>query len=208
MGCNGGFFGGNNCCWMSKRGENIYKRKDGRWEGRILKADGKYAYIYGKSYREVKEKKKKAPSETVNGKQYSMAQSNASALFQNWLNNQANGRIRRSTYDSYHCCIHKYIIPFFRAGDDRLSETRIKEFVQTIAFNQKISTSYQRKIINVFKSSIRAIAQEKEWPLAFLNNLWIPQKANTPAEVFTPHEQILIERAIISSQDFRVCKMS
>ena len=40
---------------MSKRGENIYKRKDGRWEGRYIKersADGKarYAYVYGKSY--------------------------------------------------------------------------------------------------------------------------------------------------------------
>ena len=37
---------------MSKRGENIYKRKDGRWEGRYIKersADGKarYAYVYG-----------------------------------------------------------------------------------------------------------------------------------------------------------------
>ena len=36
---------------MSKRGENIYKRKDGRWEGRYIKersADGKakYAYVY------------------------------------------------------------------------------------------------------------------------------------------------------------------
>ena len=42
---------------MSKRGENIYKRRDGRWEGRILKAEGGYAYVYGKNYREVKEKK-------------------------------------------------------------------------------------------------------------------------------------------------------
>ena len=38
---------------MPKKGENIYKRKDGRWEGRYIKgylADGKakYAYVYGK----------------------------------------------------------------------------------------------------------------------------------------------------------------
>lgn len=36
---------------MPKKGENIYKRKDGRWEGRYIKgyhADGKakYAYVY------------------------------------------------------------------------------------------------------------------------------------------------------------------
>lgn len=39
---------------MSKRGENIYKRKDGRWEGRYIKCrtlHGKiqYGYVYGKS---------------------------------------------------------------------------------------------------------------------------------------------------------------
>lgn len=42
---------------MPRRGENIYKRKDGRWEGRILKPDGKYQYVYAKTYKEVKEKK-------------------------------------------------------------------------------------------------------------------------------------------------------
>ena len=44
---------------MPRKGENIYKRKDGRWEGRyILSHDlehkAKYAYVYGKTYSEVK----------------------------------------------------------------------------------------------------------------------------------------------------------
>lgn len=46
---------------MPRKGENIYKRKDGRWEGRYIKArkiDGKalYGYVYGRTYRETKEK--------------------------------------------------------------------------------------------------------------------------------------------------------
>lgn len=45
---------------MSRRGENIYKRKDGRWEGRYPKShrNGKiqYGYVYAKTYREVKSK--------------------------------------------------------------------------------------------------------------------------------------------------------
>lgn len=40
---------------MPRRGENVYKRKDGRWEGRILKPDGKYRYVYAKTYKEVKD---------------------------------------------------------------------------------------------------------------------------------------------------------
>ena len=44
---------------MSKKGENIYKRKDGRWEGRYIKlydADGKakYGYLYGKTYGDLR----------------------------------------------------------------------------------------------------------------------------------------------------------
>ena len=44
---------------MSKRGLNIHKRKDGRWEGRFeigRKENGciKYRSIYGKTYGEVK----------------------------------------------------------------------------------------------------------------------------------------------------------
>ena len=46
---------------MSKKGENIYKRKDGRWEGRYIKFydenfKPKYGYIYGHTYTEVKNK--------------------------------------------------------------------------------------------------------------------------------------------------------
>lgn len=45
---------------MPKRGQNIYKRKDGRWEGRYIKEyfgdKIKYGYIYAKTFKEVKEK--------------------------------------------------------------------------------------------------------------------------------------------------------
>ncbi len=53
---------------MPRRGENIYKRKDGRWEARYVKQimpDGKriYGSVYAHSYSEVKDKQKKAISE-------------------------------------------------------------------------------------------------------------------------------------------------
>lgn len=46
---------------MPRRGENIYKRKDGRWEGRFIKGyneSGKALYksVYAGSYADVKEK--------------------------------------------------------------------------------------------------------------------------------------------------------
>ena len=53
---------------MCRKGENIRKRKDGRWEARYIKyrdPDGKihYGSIYGKSYHEVKDKRNQKISE-------------------------------------------------------------------------------------------------------------------------------------------------
>ena len=47
---------------MPRKGENIHKRKDGRWEARYIKGygeDGKavYGYVFGESYLETKRKK-------------------------------------------------------------------------------------------------------------------------------------------------------
>ena len=49
---------------MPRKGENIYKRKDGRWEARYIKQrapNGKavYGYVYAKSYKEAKSKAQK-----------------------------------------------------------------------------------------------------------------------------------------------------
>ena len=46
---------------MARKGENIYKRKDGRYEGRYIKdydlqGKGIIGYVYGKTYKEAKEK--------------------------------------------------------------------------------------------------------------------------------------------------------
>ncbi len=50
---------------MSRKGENITKRKDGRWEARYIKSydfNGKaiYGYLYAHTYTEAREKKKQA----------------------------------------------------------------------------------------------------------------------------------------------------
>lgn len=46
---------------MPRKGENIYKRKDGRWEERYIRScdanhKAKYSYVHRKTYSEVKQK--------------------------------------------------------------------------------------------------------------------------------------------------------
>lgn len=46
---------------MPRKGENIYKRVDGRWEARYIhhyeKGKAKYRYLYGNTYTEAKAKR-------------------------------------------------------------------------------------------------------------------------------------------------------
>ena len=54
------------------KGENIFRRRDGRWEaryskGRELSGKIKYGYCYGKTYREAKEKAEKCKAALASG---------------------------------------------------------------------------------------------------------------------------------------------
>lgn len=94
---------------MPKRGENIYKRKDGRWEGRY-KPDGisqKYKYVYAHSYKEIKEKlaKPKIASPLINNEKVLIT-----SICEQWLEFKRND-IKESTYIKYRNIILNHIKP-------------------------------------------------------------------------------------------------
>ena len=94
---------------MSRRGENIYKRKDGRWEGRY-KPDGiseKYKYVYAHTYKETKEKLSQLKT-----KQSSQSNKRilVSSICEQWLELKKQD-IKESTYIKYRNIILKHIKP-------------------------------------------------------------------------------------------------
>lgn len=99
---------------MSKKGENIYKRKDGRWEGRYIKSrteSGKiiYGYVYARSYRETKEKQKaKIASYTsqITNKNEHVFSYIASEWFES-----IKLHTKTSTQNKYHNMLTNYILP-------------------------------------------------------------------------------------------------
>ncbi len=117
---------------MSRKGENIYQRKDGRWEGRYIiekRANGKYryGYEYADTYQEVKKKLivKKSASASLSAKAGSRASfvldivqkpSSVSRrlLFRDfaekWLD-VTKSQVRESTYIKYRNMMNSYILP-------------------------------------------------------------------------------------------------
>ena len=91
---------------MSRRGENIYLRKDGLWEARYVKeidmyGKKKYGSVYSRSYREVKEKRQDALDYLLlNQKPISMRNITIDELVDEWLFINKS-RLKLSSYQRY-----------------------------------------------------------------------------------------------------------
>ena len=97
---------------MPKKGTNIYKRKDGRWEARYVQSvnpDGskKYASVYAGSYREARDKQllcmQNVHPVTTGGVNMRLEE-----LMWNWLNSTEN-KVKRSTYLKYESMISNHL---------------------------------------------------------------------------------------------------
>lgn len=110
---------------MPRKGENIYKRKDGRWEGRYIRSrdeNGKaaYGYIYGKTYNEVKQKLLKMKvfprQRTANQRDQ---KTTYNQLLDDWLRS-TRLKTKESTYAHYAHLIRSHIQPHL--GSCRISQ--------------------------------------------------------------------------------------
>lgn len=103
---------------MPRKGENIYKRKDGRWEGRYVKSrsDKKtiYGYVYAKSYSEVKKKLnlKRAEHFLEEGKPSKTSQKDVpfATVSDLWLMSMKS-LVKESTWIKYRNTLNCQIIP-------------------------------------------------------------------------------------------------
>ena len=99
------------------RGENIYKRKDGRWEGRYIKGrtlDGRalYGYVYAPSYKEVKNRLTEAVSAVHYLSMEKKPETNMilKDLAELWFSSMAP-KVKESTMVKYHNIWNCYISP-------------------------------------------------------------------------------------------------
>lgn len=104
---------------MPKKGENIFKRKDGRWEGRYIKArtwEGKAVYgsVYGHTYNDVKKKLCGAISSEANTAPRScpplVPSGSFAAVAQEWLR-AIRPQVKDSTYVKYRNLLYIDLLP-------------------------------------------------------------------------------------------------
>ena len=129
---------------MARRGENIYKRKDGRWEGRYIKTKGTnqktmYGYIYAKTYKEVKERLSKAKAFQKNNSMIMNDSHTVAEVSQLWLNSIIT-HVKKSTYAKYRNVLFNHIIPsigMYKMID--LNTKTVKDFATQKLLNEKFN---------------------------------------------------------------------
>ena len=149
---------------MSK-GENIFKRKDGRWEARYIKGyelSGKikYGFCYGKTYREAKEKVTKYKAAIVSGKPIPAPTSRHRFAFycDEWLRLRKQ-KIKESTYIKYDTVLEKHIKPklggCFPLG---IGSGLIDDFTKELLFEEELAPKTVHDILVVLNGVLKYTA--------------------------------------------------
>lgn len=195
---------------MPKRGENIHKRKDGRWEGRYKNGTnsfGKtvYSSVYGKTYNETKDKliKAIACSEKPNMLKTTYTFKEIAKLWK--VANKRN--FKGSTELKYDNLIEKHIMPFL--GNYNISNITsfvLNEYICTKLNTGRIdnkgglSPSYVKSIMVIIVSIIKFAVDEHLCEPIVLSSCKI-QTYKKKIKVLTQDDQVCLENNLLSDTD-------
>ncbi len=187
---------------MSKRGENIYKRKDNRWEGRYIKeyddnGKARFGYIYAKSYREAKEK---LSDYKHNVRQRITSNKKLFSLFcDEWITLSRN-RVKNSTYIKYRGITEKYIKPSLGSFlPQNISTVIIEKFSNKLLLN-KLSTKTVRDILTIIKTILK-YCKRQIGPTFPDIEIVLPKENKTSIRVLSLEEQTKFIRFLSADMD-------
>ena len=201
---------------MPKRGENIHKRKDGRWEARYKKGidiNGKNAYgsVYATTYREAKAKQQFKQQSLISGvvsfkEHYTFRE--AASL---WLKDSQLSLKGASVY-RYENLLNTHILPAFgNRCIDQITGTDINSFLTKKMVSGRVdgkgglSPSYVRSIMLVIKA-VLSYASENRMCLPLQSKISKPQDIAKELPVLTKNEQnLLVNMCLTQIDETKVC---
>lgn len=178
---------------MPRKGENIYKRKDNRWEGRYIttyNSAGKAVYksIYGKSYTEVKMKmKSRVEPERIKPVTISFA-----SWTEEYLRLQKD-KLKIGTHNIYERYIKNYIKPFFgNTALYKMNSEIVQAFVNSLS---DLAPSTVKGIFSFMRETLKKANKEN-----YISPIWLdielPKIKRNEVTVFSRDEQRQIESAL------------
>lgn len=179
---------------------NAYKRRDGRWEGRLpcgKGADGKrkFKYFFGKSREEVFEKMN-AIRRIEAKKTHCFL--NVTSLFTSWFNGIRH-RIKESTAANYRMKAEKHILPLL--GSKRIDEITVDDmnaFIQE-KLSEGLSNRYVSDIIVLMKSMFK-YAVRVHHIINPMDYVCLPKKEKTEIQLLSDTEQKELQEYVANNK--------
>ncbi len=195
---------------MPRRGENIFKRKDGRWEARYIKGydvSGKaiYGYCYGKTYSEAKEKVLDVKVQLAQHLPPAAGKSRQKFSYycDKWLDYH-KASVKPSTYAKYAMSLDRHIKPVLGScHPSALSTDMVELFKNELLIKQGLSAKTVRDILMVLKMVIQFTRKSIPGTIQEIDIIY-PKMRKQEMRVLTRREQETLVDYLESDMD--LCK--
>lgn len=193
---------------MAKRGSNIYKRKDGRFEGRVpigYQDNGKIKYksVYARTLSEVKEKMSEVHSIKQN-QPVSSIKLAVCEIAEQWLSS-AKLRVKESSYANYLNIVNKHILPILgKEFMSSLTTSKLNDFIHHKLNNGRLngkgglSAKSVRDIMTVYRSIEAYAAREYE---IRKTHFTMPKIEKKQPDILSSDERKRLESYLIHNQN-------
>lgn len=187
---------------MARRSQNIYKRKDGRYEGRYIKdrtPSGRavYGYVYAKTYRDIKDKLELAKSSVGNNDE--KFDTTVGEAVRSYIDDNKNN-IKESTYILYTGYYKRYIKDSIGALQcSKLTRDNLQGFIDELAKN--LSPGTVSLIYSFLKYSLQYVSKRGKNISNSVFDVNLPKKDRQNINPLTKQEQRKIEETIYSSNN-------
>ncbi len=191
---------------MARRGENIFKRKDGRWEARVAENRGGKRYyrsLYGKNYSEVKAKRKEYYAlHPYDMEPDTKGTAKFSFIAFEWLES-VRGTVKESSFTRYHRTVYSYLVPSI--GNNEVSKIDVsvvndlREFLLTGGGKDggRLSEKTVSDILSVFKS-ILIYAAGQGYPTVNTALIRTPSKVKKAVSILPSKDVERLEELLLA----------
>lgn len=196
---------------MARRGENIYRRRDDRYEGRYVTGktmDGKtrFGYVYGRMYCEVRQKLllKKAEQLEKPAARKTCGKGSYGEWFRYWMETEIRPRVKESTWQCYRRLAENHLLKSIGHRDiDQITAQDVRQLINELRM-RGLSPASIRSIVRLLSSSMREALEEG---IIRQNPCWkLKLERETAAEprVLSAAEQKIVCEAALCQQSLEV----
>ena len=184
---------------MARKGENIYKRKDGRWEaryivGRYANGRAKYRSVYAWSYLEVKKKRQEEMLKMADMNCEGQPKAGTVAsVAKEWIRDSIH-KWKKSTKCRYQEKLDIYILPYFGKHEfSDISTAEVESFISMIQTEgmpsrKPVGAGTARSVLTVLKQ-IRLHALKMDYQVRYNPDCIVVRTQKAEIAVFSEAEE-------------------